>query len=651
MTIDNLFGVPYGKDGEIFAMGVRIPAIQREYVQGRKDASGEKARRDFLPRLVDAAKKSEPLNLHFVYGIVAREGDRRTFLPLDGQQRLTTLCLLAWYGQWMEPSAPWQLEYESRRAATYFLEGLFAEDPSNIDGDIVEFVCTRPWFMPVWRRDESVSGMLEMLKAIQHEVGDCRIGLSCVRFEVKELDVSDGAYDRIFLKMNARGKPLTSWECLKSVVDGCLTKKIEKCLALGSSWRHLVDNDWSQGVWEFCGRDIDKLNIVFEKMVRMAWCVVSHGASDFAGYELRDWLKTNAEGTTVSFYRELALGLKQLSFSGQTIASWWPIDRARNALWKDVETTAEFKDWICRPLSRYLDTTECARILRFFYLAHGCEVEGKDSSSRRRMRALLNLLDETSVSYSSKAGDVGGFGSLYKSGISFVEGQIDDPANLTAFDELQVADESAKWGCDEDDVRKIELKPLVSRGSTKFIPGELYKTAAELDAAIVDVGKRIKTDWLGFYALILSGFKMNADRTAFEGGPIAIPHADSDELYWGEKILSSRRVAFSVHDILKGNPSATDLPIWLEHFVAIAKNHSAELAELKTLRRTYGWLWLVKGTNRTDRAIRLDYSEADARNRKEILGVDFITYGDGGVGKIGRDGQHHDVYDESWWSS
>ena len=83
---------------------IRIPMIQRDYAQGRP--SEEEVREDFLSALGDALNKSAndptlPLNLDFIYGSV--EGDIETrFLPLDGQQRLTTLFLLHWYLAWKD---------------------------------------------------------------------------------------------------------------------------------------------------------------------------------------------------------------------------------------------------------------------------------------------------------------------------------------------------------------------------------------------------------------------------------------------------------------------------------------------------------------------------------------------------------------------
>jgi uncharacterized protein with ParB-like and HNH nuclease domain len=75
---------------------VRIPMIQRDYAQGRP--SEEEIRKEFLDALHSALSlpsdhESLPLNLDFIYGSV--EGDKESrFLPLDGQQRLTTLFLL-----------------------------------------------------------------------------------------------------------------------------------------------------------------------------------------------------------------------------------------------------------------------------------------------------------------------------------------------------------------------------------------------------------------------------------------------------------------------------------------------------------------------------------------------------------------------------
>ena len=73
---------------------IKIPIIQRDYVQGRKN--DEKAREiveKFLDDLFNRIDKGEKFHLDFIYGY--QDGD--WFIPIDGQQRLTTLYLLHYY--------------------------------------------------------------------------------------------------------------------------------------------------------------------------------------------------------------------------------------------------------------------------------------------------------------------------------------------------------------------------------------------------------------------------------------------------------------------------------------------------------------------------------------------------------------------------
>jgi hypothetical protein len=83
---------------------IRVPMIQRDYAQGRPAET--EVREEFLKALQDALLKPAddstlPLNLDFIYGSVEGDGETR-FLPLDGQQRLTTLFLLHWYLAWKD---------------------------------------------------------------------------------------------------------------------------------------------------------------------------------------------------------------------------------------------------------------------------------------------------------------------------------------------------------------------------------------------------------------------------------------------------------------------------------------------------------------------------------------------------------------------
>ena len=74
---------------------IQIPMIQRDYAQGRPEES--EVRKRFLDRLHQSLTTTVPTDLDFVYGRVDIQGTKRLFIPLDGQQRLTTLFLLHWY--------------------------------------------------------------------------------------------------------------------------------------------------------------------------------------------------------------------------------------------------------------------------------------------------------------------------------------------------------------------------------------------------------------------------------------------------------------------------------------------------------------------------------------------------------------------------
>lgn len=67
---------------------VKIPILQRDYAQGREENTS--ICENFLKTLKNSILHDKTINLDFIYGNV----DNGVFLPLDGQQRLTTLFLL-----------------------------------------------------------------------------------------------------------------------------------------------------------------------------------------------------------------------------------------------------------------------------------------------------------------------------------------------------------------------------------------------------------------------------------------------------------------------------------------------------------------------------------------------------------------------------
>ena len=155
---------------------VQIPKIQRDYAQGRVSA-GE-VRTEFLKALSHALKlpkrdPSLPLNLDFVYGSV--EGDNDTkFLPLDGQQRLTTLFLIHWYAawsneclgefrDWIAPNSESLFTYDVRPTSEDFFDALVRFDPEEApikETVISALIKNQPWYFRYWRLDPTIQSVL-----------------------------------------------------------------------------------------------------------------------------------------------------------------------------------------------------------------------------------------------------------------------------------------------------------------------------------------------------------------------------------------------------------------------------------------------------------------------------------------------------------
>ncbi len=85
---------------ETYPGGVEIPVLQRDYAQGRN--SRQSVRSEFLDKLIECLNMesidvNSILVLDFIYGYSDEDKEIRKFIPLDGQQRLTTLFLLHFY--------------------------------------------------------------------------------------------------------------------------------------------------------------------------------------------------------------------------------------------------------------------------------------------------------------------------------------------------------------------------------------------------------------------------------------------------------------------------------------------------------------------------------------------------------------------------
>lgn len=226
---------------------ISIPIIQRDYAQGRKDAAT--IRDKFLDEIFNRLDNDENLFLDFVYGSI--EGDK--FIPIDGQQRLTTLFLLHLYFAKKEKKNCEYLKgftYETRSSSREFCEKLVNADIDFNKDEISADIKNYSWFMPFWENDPTVKSMLVMLDAIHDKFKNSIFydRLENIKFSFLELK-EFGLTDDLYIKMNARGKPLSEFENFKAEFEKELSQEIKTKL----------DNQWLDLFWGL--KDSDKENI------------------------------------------------------------------------------------------------------------------------------------------------------------------------------------------------------------------------------------------------------------------------------------------------------------------------------------------------------------------------------------------------------
>lgn len=275
---------------------IEIPIIQRDYAQGR--AGREFLRRNFLRDIKEALDSNQELLLDFVYGSVRGE----CFLPLDGQQRLTTLWLIHWYiafrsgklGEAAETLG--KFSYETRLSSREFCKKLCTDmdRQSFIDSEtesLKDYIPSQKWFYSLWRQDPTIDAMLRMISGtdIKDKGGeDIMDGIEELFCDITEEDEfvrywdlltqpnapivfysrpleSLGLTDDLYIKMNARGKQLTPFENFKADLIGYLQHQKDQAPESASTWEKLLDpqsgipilmdTSWTELFWQYKSED------------------------------------------------------------------------------------------------------------------------------------------------------------------------------------------------------------------------------------------------------------------------------------------------------------------------------------------------------------------------------------------------------------
>lgn len=263
---------------------IYIPRIQRDYAQGRTDSEATVIRDNIL----DDVASCEPLSWGIIFGVSEKRemedgSSKKCFIPIDGQQRLTTLYLLTLYAEKkhdviFEYRA--EFNYETRSASRDFLSALVENwcGEKEEGKDLKEHILNQGWFLNYWALDPTVDAVLNMLNAIDlrfREVPKVFENLERISFEfldLKNLNLNETLY----LKMNSRGKKLSQFDKIKSEIDKILPDEILDDFDCGFSlyeedkdshlktlssfaekWRYCIDREWSNLFWDKNSHNFD----------------------------------------------------------------------------------------------------------------------------------------------------------------------------------------------------------------------------------------------------------------------------------------------------------------------------------------------------------------------------------------------------------
>lgn len=320
--------------------GIEIPPIQRDFAQGRETEKANKIRKNFLDSIYKALENNEKLSLDFVYGKIhglkneeehqrnknaiqslmnsvkdyaltidlevknftisdksSEKSEMVYLIPLDGQQRLTTLFLTHWYiakrlNKANEMSVLSRFRYKTRKSSGSFLK-LLTNDQLNLkfeketneelrlkDRKLYNEIIDLEFFSSSLLNDPTVKAMLIMIQEIHlrfqtqtdeqlqyHWENLIKNQLLWFDFlDLKDFNLSD----ELYVKMNARGKQLSSFENFKAWLFGLIK---DKKMIENTEWElcsKKFDIEWNDIFWnqkEKGNFDIDKAYFNFFKLL------------------------------------------------------------------------------------------------------------------------------------------------------------------------------------------------------------------------------------------------------------------------------------------------------------------------------------------------------------------------------------------------
>lgn len=250
---------------------IRIPKVQRDYAYGRDDEKTRSILYGMLDSMHSAITEDRQEIFDFVYGgPYAKNDESQTgMIPLDGQQRLTTLFLLHFYaslsakdpdGKPVDASILSGFSYETRQSANDFRlklvsvirDRIILSEYPSCGKKIRELIEEDVDYSPAYLFDPTVQSMLTVLSEIEKRFRNSenlweklttRDNLCFYHITLEKF----GLTDELYIKMNSRGKKLTEFEIFKADFIECVRNVYpEKTEAISRK----LDTEWMDMIWD-----------------------------------------------------------------------------------------------------------------------------------------------------------------------------------------------------------------------------------------------------------------------------------------------------------------------------------------------------------------------------------------------------------------
>ncbi len=426
---------------------IEIPIIQRDYAHGRNDSHSQQVIKTLLKDMKKALISGEELDINFVYG--KEEGKK--FIPVDGQQRLTTLLLLHIYAYRNDENKTELLKrftYNTRISSRAFLDKLIEnrKDVLSVRKPSKE-ITDLQWFLDSWKYDPTVISVLNVLDLIVEEMKDVNDiekiledSKKCpIRFKFLKMD-DLGMEDDLYIKLNSRGRPLTDLENFKAKLLGRM-RELNFSENYTTIFENKFDGDWTDYFWKKQKKNFDKYFYSFFEVLLMNYQIIGRNQNLL---DLLDFKKIDKKIFDIIFYT-----LNYIS---------------RN------NVSPKIDEIITNSLSKgtYPDKVLFHAVTTYFYNSKGEEKE----SLHQWIRIIKNLVYNSDIDFEESYIDaLNSINNFCDNWDNFLEYLVSDAENIRGFKKEQKDEEIIKAKIIKED--KIFAEEIYKAEANKYFKGQI----------------------------------------------------------------------------------------------------------------------------------------------------------------------------------